>query len=201
MQGELRRAAAIRGQAGRLWCPCSVKPAWAMQWMQKALEPGRGNLLTCGSQPRRSSSLARLKTADDYTYMHSVAVCALMVALARQLGLSDAHTRTAGMAGLLHDLGKAAIPMAVLNKPGKLTDAEFTVVRSHPVEGYHMLKEGGGVEAAVLDACLHHHEKIDGTGYPDKLKGDKISLIARMAAIWRSTTRSPPTVPTRRMDY
>ena len=128
-------------------------------------------------------SLARLKTADDYTYMHSVAVCALMVALARQLGLSDAHTRTAGMAGLLHDLGKAAIPMAVLNKPGKLTDAEFTVVRSHPVEGYHMLKEGGGVEAAVLDACLHHHEKIDGTGYPDKLKGDKISLIARMAAI------------------
>jgi HD-GYP domain-containing protein (c-di-GMP phosphodiesterase class II) len=105
------------------------------------------------------------------------------VALARQLGLSDAHTRTAGMAGLLHDLGKAAIPMAVLNKPGKLTDAEFTVVRSHPVEGYHMLKEGGGVEAAVLDACLHHHEKIDGTGYPDKLKGDKISLIARMAAI------------------
>jgi len=87
------------------------------------------------------------------------------------------------MAGLLHDLGKAAIPMAVLNKPGKLTDAEFTVVRSHPVEGYHMLKEGGGVEAAVLDACLHHHEKIDGTGYPDKLKGDKISLIARMAAI------------------
>ena len=128
-------------------------------------------------------SLARLKTADDYTYMHSVAVCALMVALAKQLKLNDDQTRLAGMAGLLHDLGKAAIPLSVLNKPGKLTDKEFTVVRSHPVEGYHMLKEGGSVPDAVLDACLHHHEKMDGTGYPDKLKGENISVIARMTAI------------------
>ncbi|MFN3438890.1 MAG: HD-GYP domain-containing protein [Acidovorax sp.] len=128
-------------------------------------------------------SLARLKTADDYTYMHSVAVCALMVALAKQLKLNDDQTRLAGMAGLLHDLGKAAIPLSVLNKPGKLTDKEFTVVRSHPVEGYHMLKEGSNVPDAVLDACLHHHEKVDGSGYPDQLKGDNISVIARMTAI------------------
>jgi putative nucleotidyltransferase with HDIG domain len=128
-------------------------------------------------------SLARLKTADDYTFMHSVAVCALMVALARQLKLNDEQTRLAGMAGLLHDLGKAAIPLAVLNKPGKLTDSEFDVVRNHPVEGYDMLREGGNVPDAVLDACLHHHEKIDGSGYPDKLKGDAISIIARMTAI------------------
>jgi putative nucleotidyltransferase with HDIG domain len=128
-------------------------------------------------------SLARLKTADDYSYMHSVAVCALMVALARQLGLSDEHTRTAGMAGLLHDLGKAVMPMDVLNKPGKLTDDEFTIIRSHPVKGYEMLLEGGNVDKIVMDACLHHHEKIDGSGYPHKLKGDQISLIAKMAAI------------------
>eukprot|EP01030_Chromulinospumella_sphaerica_P007318 gene7318-7161_t len=128
-------------------------------------------------------SLARLKTADDYTYMHSVAVCALMVALAKQLKLKEDQQRLAGMAGLLHDLGKAAIPLAVLNKPGKLTDQEFTVVRSHPVEGFHMLKEGGNVPDAVLDACLHHHEKVDGSGYPDKLAGEGISVIARMTAI------------------
>ena len=128
-------------------------------------------------------SLARLKTADDYTYMHSVAVCALMVALSRQLKLNEEQTRLAGMAGLLHDLGKAAIPLSVLNKPGKLTDKEFSVVRNHPVEGYHMLKEGGNVPDAVLDACLHHHEKVDGSGYPDKLQGDNISIIARMTAI------------------
>ncbi|MFN9470969.1 HD-GYP domain-containing protein [Acidovorax sp.] len=128
-------------------------------------------------------SLARLKTADDYTYMHSVAVCALMVALARQINLNEEHTRVAGMAGLLHDLGKAAIPLGVLNKPGKLTDEEFTVIQSHPVQGYLMLKEGGSVEDAVLDACRHHHEKMDGSGYPDQLKGEQITLIARMTAI------------------
>ena len=70
-------------------------------------------------------SLARLKTADEYTYMHSVAVCALMTALARQLGMDDNSTRLAALAGLLHDLGKANIPLAILNKPGKLTDEEF----------------------------------------------------------------------------
>ena len=106
-----------------------------------------------------------------------------MVALAKQLKLDDDQARLAGMAGLLHDLGKAAVPLSVLNKPGKLTDKEFTVVRSHPVEGYHMLKESGNVADAVLDACLHHHEKIDGTGYPDKLKGENISVIARMTSI------------------
>lgn len=128
-------------------------------------------------------SLARLKTADDYTYMHSVAVCALMVALAKQLKLDEKTTRQAGMAGLLHDLGKTAIPLEVLNKPGKLTDEEFTMVQEHPRQGYLMLLASGNVEPEVLDACLHHHEKMDGTGYPDKLKGDEISLMARMAAI------------------
>ncbi|RYF63073.1 MAG: HD-GYP domain-containing protein, partial [Comamonadaceae bacterium] len=128
-------------------------------------------------------SLARLKTADDYTYMHSVAVCALMVALARQLQMDDEQARLAGMAGLLHDLGKAAIPLEILNKPGKLTDQEFTVVRGHSVKGFQMLKVGGNVPTEVLDACLHHHEKVDGSGYPRKLRGDAISVIARMAAI------------------
>ncbi len=128
-------------------------------------------------------SLARLKTADDYTYLHSVAVCALMVALSKQINLSEEHTRSAAMAGLLHDLGKAAIPREILNKPGKLSDCEFAMVQNHPLRGYEMLKESGTVEDAVLDACRHHHEKLDGSGYPDKLKGDEISLIARMTAI------------------
>lgn len=128
-------------------------------------------------------SLARLKTADDYTYMHSVAVCALMLALAKQLNLKLDQQQMAGMAGLLHDLGKAAVPLAVLNKPGKLTDREFAIVRSHPVTGYHMLKEGSNVPDTVLDACLHHHEKVDGSGYPDRLHGSSISIIARMTAI------------------
>ena len=133
--------------------------------------------------PSALISLARLKTKDNYTYMHSVAVCALMVALAKQLGLNDEQSREAGLAGLLHDIGKMAMPMNVLNKPGKLTDAEFNVIRSHPLRGYQMLKEGSSVPASALDVCLHHHEKMDGSGYPEKLKGDQISLLARMGAV------------------
>ena len=128
-------------------------------------------------------SLARLKTADDYTYMHSVAVCALMVALARQLGLDEAETRSAGIAGLLHDLGKAAMPIEVLNKPGKLTDAEFTIIKSHPEEGHRMLLAGSGADAIALDVVLHHHEKTDGSGYPKRLKDQEISIFAKMGAV------------------
>lgn len=128
-------------------------------------------------------SLARLKTADDYTYMHSIAVCALMISLARQLRMDDTQTREAGMAGLLHDIGKMCIPPDVLNKPGKLTDTEFGVVKRHPEEGHRMLLEGRGVGAVALDVCLHHHEKMDGSGYPHKLKADQISMLARMGAV------------------
>ena len=128
-------------------------------------------------------SLARLKRADDYTYMHSVAVCGLMIALSQQLGLNRSDTREAGLAGLLHDVGKMAIPPEVLNKPGKLTDDEFTLVKSHPEEGHKMLLEGRDITAVALDVCLHHHEKIDGKGYPHRLRGDEISLFAKMGAV------------------
>ncbi|MBU1237066.1 MAG: HD-GYP domain-containing protein [Gammaproteobacteria bacterium] len=128
-------------------------------------------------------SLARLKDADNYTYMHSVAVCALMVALSRQLGLDESETRTAGMAGLLHDLGKALTPNEILNKPGKLTDEEFVVMKQHPVEGHRLLAEAQAVGDVILDVCLHHHEKMDGSGYPDRRSGEEISIFARMGAV------------------
>ncbi|MDB5812891.1 MAG: phosphodiesterase [Rhodocyclales bacterium] len=128
-------------------------------------------------------SLARLKVSDDYTYMHSVAVCALMIALSRQLGLDEMQTRDAGMAGLLHDVGKMYIPNEILNKPGRLTDEEFEIVKRHPAEGHRMLLEGHGVGEIALDVCLHHHEKMDGTGYPHRLLAEDISLYARMGAV------------------
>lgn len=128
-------------------------------------------------------SLVRLKTADDYSYMHSVAVCALMVALSKQLGLSEEETRQAGFAGLMHDLGKMYIPLEILNKPGKLTDEEFDTVKKHPVQGHALMQQAGIADTMALDVCLHHHEKIDGTGYPKGLSGDAISLHARMGAV------------------
>ncbi|WP_304487118.1 HD-GYP domain-containing protein [Cellvibrio sp. KY-GH-1] len=134
-------------------------------------------------QPHALISLARLKSADEYTYLHSVAVCALMIALARQLNLDEETVRNAGMAGLLHDIGKVGIPLKVLNKPGKLTDEEFAIVKSHPELGAKILIENYQVPAMALDVCLHHHEKVDGTGYPFGLKGDTISLFAKMGAV------------------
>lgn len=127
--------------------------------------------------------LARLKHKDEYTYMHSVTVCALMVSLSRQLGLDEATAREAGLAGLLHDVGKMAMPSAVLNKPGSLTDDEFAIMRSHPERGHALLAAAENLPASVLDVCLHHHEKFDGTGYPHRLKGEEISLFARMGAV------------------
>jgi putative nucleotidyltransferase with HDIG domain len=128
-------------------------------------------------------SLARLKNADNYTYMHSVAVCALMIALARQLQFSEEQVRDAGLAGLMHDVGKMKIPLEILNKHGKLTDAEFELMKTHPSKGYEILSASQTVSPEVMDVCLSHHEKLDGSGYPNHLKGEKISLFARMGAI------------------
>lgn len=131
--------------------------------------------------PAAIISVARLKTHDNYTYMHSVAVCALMVALANQLKLPPAQIKLAGQGGLLHDLGKAFIPLEILNKPDKLTDDEFALIKGHPIAGAKALASKN-VSQEVYDVVLHHHEKMDGGGYNDGLKGGDIPLFAKMAA-------------------
>ncbi|MDP3607573.1 MAG: HD-GYP domain-containing protein [Methylophilus sp.] len=128
-------------------------------------------------------SLVRLKTKDDYTYMHSIAVCAMMTALAQELGLGETEIKQAGLAGLMHDIGKAAVPLDILNKPGALTDQEFSMIKLHPEKGHELLLKASIDDPVTLDVCLHHHEKIDGSGYPKRLKGDQISLFAKMGAV------------------
>jgi HD-GYP domain-containing protein (c-di-GMP phosphodiesterase class II) len=135
------------------------------------------------TDPNALISVARLKRHDDYTYMHSVAVCGLMLALGRQMGLNQNLLRRAGMAGMLHDLGKALVPLEVLNKPGKLTEAEFAIMKTHPEQGHALLLKGQGAGPVVLDVCLHHHEKFDGSGYPHGLAGDQISVMAKMGTV------------------
>ncbi|MFI8479005.1 HD-GYP domain-containing protein [Pseudomonas sp. NPDC078700] len=133
--------------------------------------------------PSALISLARLKTADEYTYMHSVAVSALMIALAQELELPAQLTKEAGIGGLMHDIGKMAIADSILNKPGRLTEEEFNRVRGHPAAGHQMLLHNPQISPQVLDICLSHHEKIDGSGYPSGSSGDAISLFARMGAV------------------
>jgi putative nucleotidyltransferase with HDIG domain len=181
---ELQRAARLRARSAQ-----AMRRMFTEVRLGNAIEPGECVSLvddvveSINRHPDALLSLARLKSADEYTYLHSVAVCALMVALGRQLGLNDAQCRDAGMAGMLHDLGKAAMPQEVLNKPGKLTPEEFDVIKQHPVRGYEMLLAVADVSEGVLDVCRHHHERVDGTGYPDGLAGERISLLARMGAV------------------
>jgi len=106
-----------------------------------------------------------------------------MIALGNQLNLPAALIRRVGMAGLLHDIGKMAIPGAILNKPGRLSGDELELVRTHPLEGEKTLLATSLLCDMVVDVCLHHHERIDGSGYPHQLAGDQISLFARMAAV------------------
>lgn len=181
---ELERAAKICLQSKR-----AVISMFEEARMGKAVDTGGAQKLveeitdSVIRNPGALISLARLKSVDDYTYMHSVAVCAMMVALAKQLGMSEDQVRSAGMAGLMHDLGKAQMPMDVLNKPGKLTDEEFAIIKTHPEEGYKLLQSGENVDPVIMDVCLHHHEKTDGSGYPKGLKADEISLFAKMGAV------------------
>jgi HD-GYP domain-containing protein (c-di-GMP phosphodiesterase class II) len=181
---EVQYAAKLRARSAQ-----AMRDLHSEARMGKSIDAGECTVLvndvaeSIDRHPDAFRSLARLKTADEYTYMHSVAVCALMVSLGREIGLDEAQCREAGLAGMLHDLGKALMPQEILNKPGKLTPEEFDIIKTHPRRGYELLAGAKNIAAGVLDVCLHHHERIDGTGYPDKLPSDKITQFARMGAI------------------
>jgi putative nucleotidyltransferase with HDIG domain len=119
---------------------------------------------------------------DQYTCGHSDRVARISVRLAKELGCDAEMLHTLYMAGLLHDIGKIGIDDVVLRKPGKLTDAEFEHIKEHPELGYRILADIKQL-AAVLPAVLHHHEQWDGKGYPFKLAGDQIPMIARIVAV------------------
>ncbi|WP_018152630.1 HD-GYP domain-containing protein [Leeia oryzae] len=128
-------------------------------------------------------SLLRIKNKDDYTFLHSVSVCTLMVTFCNSLNMDANLIREAGAGGLLHDTGKMKVPDHILNKPGRLTDEEFDIIKKHPEDGHALLLETPGVGEIPLDITRHHHERMDGSGYPDKLPGDQITTLSQMAAI------------------
>jgi putative nucleotidyltransferase with HDIG domain len=128
-------------------------------------------------------SLGRMKRTDEYTFMHSVSVCALMVAFCRAMELPREVIEQVGMGALVHDIGKMRVPLEVLNKPGRLTEAEFTAMRQHVDYGCEILEGLSGVSETALTVAAQHHERLDGTGYPHGLRGDQITLTGQMASI------------------
>ena len=127
--------------------------------------------------------LAGLKQHDSYTFEHSVSVCALMVAFSRGLELPRETIREIALGALLHDVGKARVPEAILNKPARLTEAEFTQMKNHVVQSIILLQHTEGVSPTALQVAGQHHERYDGSGYPNGLQGEGISLYGQMAAI------------------
>ena len=129
------------------------------------------------------SSVTRLKEKDGYTYTHSIAVCALMITLGRANGATPREVSDLGIAGMLHDIGKLSIDSAILNKAGALDNEERAMIRLHPEMGHRLLATDPQVPSVALDVCLHHHERLDGTGYPFGLQGDQLTTAARVAVI------------------
>jgi putative nucleotidyltransferase with HDIG domain len=128
-------------------------------------------------------SLCRIREGDTYTFQHSVSVCTLLVTFCRYMDMGPEIIQEAGIGGMLHDIGKMRVPDHILNKPGKLTDPEFTVMKDHVALGLEILRQTPGVSRTVIQVAGEHHERFEGSGYPEQIRGTEISALGRMAAI------------------
>lgn len=126
--------------------------------------------------------LKALDAKDNYTFGHSMRVCYFSLVLGKELGLSDLEMYDLQLASLFHDIGKIGTPDAVLNKPTRLSDEEFRIMKDHPTQSYEILK-GFEVFEKVAKYAKHHHERYDGRGYPDQLKGEDIPQFSRIILI------------------
>ncbi len=127
--------------------------------------------------------LTRLKNRDEYTSQHSINVCVLAVLFGRYHGLSENELRELGLGALLHDIGKMRIPLEILNKAGRPSEEEMKTLREHPQYGYEILLAAEGVSPQVQDIARSHHERIDGSGYPQGLRGDEINLYTAIVSV------------------
>ncbi len=128
-------------------------------------------------------SLVTIRKKDQYTFMHSVSAGVLMIAFCKSLQMSQDEIKTYGVGALMHDIGKMAIPVEMINKPGKLTDEEFELMKQHATFSRDILLETGDIAEEVIQIAYQHHERIDGKGYPNGLKDGEISRGGLMTAI------------------
>lgn len=127
--------------------------------------------------------LLNLKNRDDSVYAHCIDVALISNILSKWLHFSEEDQRMAAACGLFHDVGKFLLPAGVLRKPGKLTPDEFSIIKTHTIEGFHLLNRYDNIPLPVKNAALMHHEKCDGSGYPYGLCGDEIDKFAKIVTI------------------
>jgi putative nucleotidyltransferase with HDIG domain len=140
-------------------------------------------LSTIESNDAIAIDISALKTSDEYTFKHSVDVATIAMVIAKQRGLSKKTIHEIGVSGLLHDVGKTKIPNEILNKPGRLDDEEFAIMRQHSVYGYELLKDRPNLTPSIALGVLQHHEKINGSGYPMRMTADKICPYAKILSV------------------
>lgn len=127
--------------------------------------------------------LTQLKNKDEYTSLHSLNVCVLSLFFGRSMNLSQDQLHILGLGALLHDVGKLRVPSEVLNKPGRLTNEEFTVMKKHTVFGHDLMKNQGELSSDALDIIIQHHERLNGNGYPYNLEHGQINHFAKLVSI------------------
>ena len=133
--------------------------------------------------PNAMMWLTHMKSRDEYTSIHCMNVCILAVSFGRSLGLGKTELAVLGLGALLHDLGKMRTPLEILNKPGRLTREEFEIMKKHSQLGFDLLNTQGGLPQSVLDIVLHHHERVNGGGYPHGLVGEQIDKLVQIVSI------------------
>ena len=150
------------------------------QEIDDAIEPLYESILNDDLFTRK---IWQIHAYDDYTFDHSVRVSMISGLLAKWCGLNDLQIKDAALAGLLHDIGKCNIPDQILNKPSTLTLEEFKVMKTHAILGYILIKDIPNISYDVLLGVMQHHERVDGTGYPNGIKGNEINYLAKIVAI------------------
>lgn len=150
------------------------------QEIDDALEPLYEAIL---SDDHFTRKMWQIHAYDDYTFDHSVRVSMISGLLAKWCGLDHVKIKEAALAGLLHDIGKCNIPDQILNKPSSLTVEEFKVMKTHAILGYILIKDIPNISYDVLQGVMQHHERVDGSGYPNGLKGNEINYLAKIVAV------------------
>ena len=163
---------------------------------------------TIVDNPKMYIDIDSLRIYDDCTYNHSLGVTVLSIAIGKSLGLSKKNLSQLALCALLHDIGKMHVPIEIISKPDKLTDEEFAEIKKHPCKGGSILKKNDLVSGLVLSGVISHHEKVDGTGYPNGLKGKHIPLFGRIvscADVYDALTSTrpyrTPATPSEAIEY
>jgi len=177
IRGKVTQSAqALRGSLGNL----VEGGALDLQDLSQASEV---NARLWSGSAKIALEVTRLKSKDETTYLHSLAVSGMMTLLGRSLDLDEEMVANLGVAGILHDIGKLLIPDEILNKQGKLTDSERQIIRNHPEAGYDLLKAYPELPQVVLDVCRLHHEVLDGSGYPLGLKQKDLCICVQLSTV------------------